>query len=65
MEVSKRKGIRDLYDAIKNGKTVLGFDEEREVGVISIVDYRKDATKLLPAAEIVFSLVSPDVVVVE
>jgi hypothetical protein len=63
MDKAKRKVIADLYDAIKNGRTVLGFDEEKEVGVISIVDYRQEDTKLLPAAEIAFPLVMPDVVV--
>lgn len=60
MDATKRKVIEDLYEAIKSGKTALGFDEKREVGVIMLLDYRKDDTTLLPAAEIIFPLVRPN-----
>ena len=58
-----RKGERDLikrlYTAITTGKTVLGFDEKRGVGIISVVDERRDDTTLMPAAEIQGPFVMP------
>lgn len=59
MTKDEKSMVRRIYDAIRSGETVLGFDEKRGVGIISLVDHRREATKLMPAAEIRFPLVSP------
>lgn len=62
MTPEKRALIRDLYEHIKSGKTTLGFNDEKGVGVISIVDYRSKSTQLMPVAEISGDLILPEAV---
>jgi len=59
MDDHTKSKIRDLYTAILEKDTVLGFDEEREIGVVSIVETRGGKTHLMPVAEIKFPLVMP------
>ena len=51
--------MRELYEAMLSRPTVLGFDEERKVGVISLVETRGGRTHLMPVAEIKHPLVLP------
>jgi hypothetical protein len=54
--------IRMIYEALQKGETILGFDESREVGIISLVEIRGGKTHLMPVAEIKVPLVMPQAV---
>lgn len=59
MQQAERDQLKKLYREIKDGETVLAIDEKRGVGIIALVDPRKDDTNLMPVAEIRFPLVMP------
>jgi len=52
MDRKTKSCIRAIYDSIKNGPTVLGFDEERGVGVVVLLDQRTEEFDPVRAAEI-------------
>lgn len=52
MDQAQKKCIREMYRALLTEPTALGFDEERCVGVVSLLDHRKEETTLVPVAEI-------------
>ena len=62
MDDNTKSKIREIYAAILEKDTVLGFDEDREVGVVSIVEMRGGRTHLMPVAEIKFPLVMPNAI---
>jgi hypothetical protein len=58
MDTRHKDLIRRLYSEMQAGETVLGMDEDRSVGVISIVEVRRGQTYLMPVAEIRIPLVA-------